>query len=265
MISETIRCRACGVINVLPVNECTACGTLLPPPPKDGPTPAPHPIPDLAACADGGWPRVRGVAHLFVGVLILFVAGFVAGKLGVPSVQVDLSLTGVFAIVACLCLLLAWSQFSPLLRTAGGWRGLVAALVGFLAIAGFAVVYFPAIRWIGFPVIRLSDAYLEAGWPVWSVYALLSLAPAISEEIAFRGYVMARLDGLFTPTETLLVQAALFALVHLGPVIFPSHFVIGLVLGLIRRRTRSLYPGMLTHAGWNAAVVWTELAGYPFP
>ena len=44
-------------------------------------------------------------------------------------------------------------------------------------------------------------------------------------------------------------------MLHLGVAIFPSHLVIGLVLGALRRRTRSLYPGMAVHLTWNAAVV----------
>jgi uncharacterized protein len=61
-----------------------------------------------------------------------------------------------------------------------------------------------------------------------------------------------------------LLQAVLFSLLHLGLAIFPSHFVIGLVLGLLRRRTRSLYPGMAVHMTWNAAVVWADLQGHNF-
>jgi membrane protease YdiL (CAAX protease family) len=45
-----------------------------------------------------------------------------------------------------------------------------------------------------------------------------------------------------------------------GVVIFPSHFFIGLVLGLLRRWTGSLYPGIAVHAAWNARVIWLELA-----
>jgi len=75
---------------------------------------------------------------------------------------------------------------------------------------------------------------------------------------------MSRLDRLLTARESLLVQAALFSLLHLGVVIFPSHFVIGLVLGVLRRRTRSLYPGMAVHASWNAIIVFAEMSGRTF-
>lgn len=40
---------------------------------------------------------------------------------------------------------------------------------------------------------------------------------------------------------------------------FVSHFVLGLVLGWLRERTRSLLPGMLTHGLYNAALLALEL------
>ena len=38
-----------------------------------------------------------------------------------------------------------------------------------------------------------------------------------------------------------------------------SHFLMGLCFGYMRRRSRSIYPGMLLHACWNALVVLQEL------
>ena len=35
---------------------------------------------------------------------------------------------------------------------------------------------------------------------------------------------------------------------------FPSHFLMGLCFGYMRRRSRSIYPGMALHAMWNALV-----------
>jgi membrane protease YdiL (CAAX protease family) len=39
----------------------------------------------------------------------------------------------------------------------------------------------------------------------------------------------------------------------------------GLLFGVLRRRTGSLYPGMLVHAGWNTTIIWAELAARRFP
>lgn len=46
---------------------------------------------------------------------------------------------------------------------------------------------------------------------------------------------------------------------QLLPANFISHFVIGLILGLVRTRSRSLYPGMIIHTLWNAIVISGEI------
>ena len=206
-----------------------------------------------------GWRRVRGVARLFLGCLAVLLVGTVVTKLGVRELHVDLALTALVAVVACLALVFGWKTLAPTLRTTGGTRGLLAAIVGWLAIAGLAQVYFPVFRWLGFPFVRCTDIYVDAGFPTWSTYLFISLVPAICEEIVFRGYITARLSDLLSPIETIVVQAALFALIHLSPVVFPSHFVMGVVFGIVRRRAGSLYPSMFAHAAWNACVVFSEV------
>jgi membrane protease YdiL (CAAX protease family) len=59
--------------------------------------------------------------------------------------------------------------------------------------------------------------------------------------------------------EAWLVQAAFFSILHLSPVIFPTHFAMGLIFGWLRMRTDSLIPGMILHALWNAAIILLEL------
>ena len=63
--------------------------------------------------------------------------------------------------------------------------------------------------------------------------------------------------------EALVVQAALFSVVHLLPLVFVSHFVFGLLLGQVRRWTKSLYPCVALHALWNASVFAGELLSGP--
>jgi membrane protease YdiL (CAAX protease family) len=81
---------------------------------------------------------------------------------------------------------------------------------------------------------------------------MIAVQPAIFEEIAFRGLVF---DALFTVTgsgvETVLASAAMFAILHLSVPSFPHLFLMGAVLGLLRLRTGSLYPGMLLHFTHN--------------
>jgi membrane protease YdiL (CAAX protease family) len=71
--------------------------------------------------------------------------------------------------------------------------------------------------------------------------------------------IQTRLAGVLTQTEAWIVQAALFSVLHLSPLIFVTHFGMGLMLGWLRDWSKSIYPGMLLHAAWNAVVVVDEL------
>jgi membrane protease YdiL (CAAX protease family) len=252
------RCRACGVPNLAEARYCRGCGTLLPEPDA---TPAPEPLapPARGDIAEQAWREVRGVAWLFLALVTLVVGAVIAEKAGAGEAATDLVVTSAVGLLALALTAVAWRDVRPLLATTGGLRGAAVASGAFLALFAFGAAYFGACRWLGFPLVRATDAHVAAGWPAWASYLLISAAPGVCEELLFRGYVMERLSRALTANEALLVQAALFSVLHFGVVIFPSHFVIGLMLGLVRRLSGSLYPGMAVHAAWNAHVVWTEL------
>ena len=136
-----------------------------------------------------------------------------------------------------------------------------AALVGiaFLFVA-LASAYFWAIELLGVPVASMTTTFTRAGWPLWAMFLLLSVMPAVFEELAFRGVIQSSLERILNVRDAWLIQAALFSVLHLSPLMFPSHFLMGLCFGYMRRRSRSIYPGMLLHACWNALVVLEELS-----
>jgi membrane protease YdiL (CAAX protease family) len=83
---------------------------------------------------------------------------------------------------------------------------------------------------------------------------LLGLMPAIVEETLFRGALVPRLG--------VVVTAVLFAALHTQYALTFATlevFVLGIGLGLLRQRSGSTLPGMVTHAGYNIAV---GLIGY---
>jgi len=138
------------------------------------------------------------------------------------------------------------------------WWLIPATLAG---LALFMEIYVRALGALGAETLRVSDGYARHGWPAWSAFALLALAPALVEEVAFRGFLYGRLAEVMGPREALVVQAAMFSVLHMLPLMFVSHFVMGLVFGLLRTRTGSLVPSMIVHLAWNALVVARELAG----
>jgi membrane protease YdiL (CAAX protease family) len=111
----------------------------------------------------------------------------------------------------------------------------------------------------GVPFERITDEMQRHHYRLWQLIAFYSLAPAVLEEIAFRGIIFNRLSLVLGEREAWLVQAAFFSVLHLSPVIFLTHFAMGLIFGWLRMRTRSLLPGMVLHGGWNASVILLEL------
>jgi membrane protease YdiL (CAAX protease family) len=131
----------------------------------------------------------------------------------------------------------------------------IAAAVQFLALG--AVFYL--LEKTGIPFERITDEMRRHDYSLWQLLALYSLAPAVFEEIAFRGVMFDRLRRVLGEREGWLVQAAFFSILHLSPVIFPTHFAMGLIFGWLRMRTGSLLPGMILHAAWNAVNIILEL------
>ena len=119
--------------------------------------------------------------------------------------------------------------------------------------------YFHFLNYLNWPMAEMSNSYVKAGWSLGAILALNSVDPGIFEEIAFRGIIQTKLARILSKREALVIQAALFSVLHLSPTIFLSHFVMGLVLGWARLRTGKIYYGMFLHMAWNAFVLLQEM------
>jgi hypothetical protein len=86
------------------------------------------------------------------------------------------------------------------------------------------------------------------------MFVLVVVAP-LSEELLFRGVLLSRLSRGLSPTNAVVVSAALFAGIHLidpdAAFVVPGLFVIGLVLGYQALRTGRIGLSIMTHAGVN--------------
>jgi membrane protease YdiL (CAAX protease family) len=106
---------------------------------------------------------------------------------------------------------------------------------------------------------RLHDALRPSG-PADALVSLaaIALAPALFEEILFRGIVLPSLLRSLGTGGAIAVSALLFGFIHLdfvtpGATFYrvPFAFVVGLGLGLLRVRSGSLLPPVLAHALLN--------------
>ena len=109
--------------------------------------------------------------------------------------------------------------------------------------------------------------------PLWVVWLVVALTPAICEELFFRGFVLSGLRRLGV-APALLVSALLFGLAHSSIYrLLPTAFL-GLLFGYAVWRTRSVACSITAHAinnGLMAAMVylpgqfhWLASSGGPF-
>ena len=212
-----------------------------------------------ASVFDSHWREIKQVGWLFA---LLLGSSLIAGIFVrfEPSPWLDVSASSVDAIIVMVFAVIHYRDIRPLIgRPALDLRGVVAlTMCGLIFVAAMSG-YFSLIKWAGFSVFRAAGIFEKAGWPVVSMFALVSLSPAIVEEVAFRGVIQSTLQRVAGEREALLIQAALFSVLHLMPMMFISHFFMGLCFGYMRVRSKSLYPSMILHAAWNAYVLCGEL------
>jgi membrane protease YdiL (CAAX protease family) len=115
----------------------------------------------------------------------------------------------------------------------------------------------------------LSDSQREAGYRFLtdglSSIVLVSILAPVIEELLFRGIILRSFLRQYSPSRAIVYSAVVFGFAHMNIHQFVIAFVIGLVIGKIYERTRSLIPGMLLHAAYNAVVTVAAFRCGPDP
>jgi membrane protease YdiL (CAAX protease family) len=133
----------------------------------------------------------------------------------------------------------------------GAWRHYVEAVVA----AGLGVAF--AVAWVRLlgeaPADPISRLRTTLG--LLPTLLVVAVAPAVLEEIAFRGLLQGRLLALLGERAGVVTTAIAFAVCHGMPLVLPIHFALGLYLGWLRLRAGTLLPGMLMHFVYNGTLV----------
>jgi len=249
------QCPACHR-NVRPDTQfCPGCGQAL----TALATPARTDAATSSARFEKHWGELKRVGWVF-GLLLAtsFVFGVAWRSDHSPWPVVFLS--AVDAAIVLVAVGLRYRKLLFLFQLRASTRRDLAALAAIaIVFVSLASAYFWTIERLGVPIASATATFTNAGWPLWTMFLLISLMPAVFEELAFRGVIQSSLERVLNARDAWLIQAALFSVLHLYPLMFPSHFLMGLCFGYMRRRSRSIYPGMLLHAFWNALVVLKEL------
>jgi membrane protease YdiL (CAAX protease family) len=144
----------------------------------------------------------------------------------------------------------SWSLRLP----AWHWLLTAAFVAPALALAGLAVgdlqPALPAGMTTGAETL---DDIATAHWSI--ALACLALAPAVCEELLFRGAILGLLKQRLPAIIAVLISALMFAALHGSPWRFLPQFVVGIALAVLTLRSGSVLPAILLHAIYNG-LLW---------
>lgn len=148
--------------------------------------------------------------------------------------------------------LLVWNHFS-------WWRLLVVIVVAILS----AVCVNYGVKWINRSVfdreLYYYSSFRHLAFPKLSMFLLIALFPAFSEELAYRGVIQAGLLKIMHSRQAVVMTALLFAIIHMSIISFVWLLPFALFLGYVRQRSKTIWYGIIIHFFFNATTCYLEL------
>lgn len=180
---------------------------------------------------------------------------------GTPAAFVINGGVGVFEIGVVLWLFMG--RYARVSFREAGWRELALRDVGY-GVLGFVILAISLTCTLavdtGFhdAVAYIVDSIAHYTPQQRALFVLMGVIAAIPEETIFRGILQPTLQKMLGRWGGIVLTAAIFSLYHvqyqLALPLLVSHFVTGLVLGLLRERTGTLWAPAIAHA-----LVWVVL------
>ena len=93
---------------------------------------------------------------------------------------------------------------------------------------------------------------------IFSFLSIVIAAPLL-EEILFRGIILEGFLKNYSPKKAILLSAVIFGAIHLNPWQASGAFLIGILIGWLYWKTRSLMPGIIIHFVNNAIAFFVIL------
>jgi len=198
----------------------------------------------------------------FCGILILTIRFFMSFALPQPESFDDfavLALISSLVVIATPALLMSvmftTSPQRTLLLRVPRWSTLPAAAI-------LALFLHPMVMGLQQLVLNLYpvnesalarlEGMLQGTSNLWVLLGVMALAPAICEELAFRGFILSGFRHLGRKWQAIVLSSLFFGLSH---AIFQQSlvaFFVGLVIGFIAVQTASIFPCMVYHVCHNS-------------
>lgn len=172
------------------------------------------------------------------------------------------------AIIACpalfMALILTTSVRQTLRLRMPNWKFLAIAAVLPFALHPLSLELMASLHWF-FPQLpegatRLLKTMGDQEQGLWLLLIAFAAAPAICEEIAFRGFILTGFTRNGRTRLAIALSALAFGAMHMIPQQVFNGTLLGIVLGLMALRSNSLLPGVVFHFLFNSLAVLRERA-----
>ena len=204
-------------------------------------------------------------AAILCGVLILLIRFFASFMFSMPESWAGFAMSTVISLVAFIAipaiimsLLLTRSPATTLLL-----RSVRLDAVAMAAL--LALMLHPANVAIGLLVqkvypysvdivtqLKLFESVIDGAPNLWAIILVLAVAPAICEEIAFRGFILSGLRHMGHKWVAILVTSVFFGAAHMILQQSLTACIVGMVLGYLAVQTGSLLPCIVYHLTHNS-------------
>lgn len=105
----------------------------------------------------------------------------------------------------------------------------------------------------------------DPSMPLWLILLAFAVAPAICEEIAFRGFMLSGFRRSGRVGLAIVLSSIAFGIIHMIPQQVFSASLMGLILGIMCVRSRSLLPGIAFHVVNNSLAILSGRVGPDLP
>jgi membrane protease YdiL (CAAX protease family) len=197
------------------------------------------------------FPSVRDAFILVIGTLLLFmlISLFLAG--GTHKIQL-LILEAALVVPVILFVLIKKIPLTVFRLNPAPVRLIILSLVisvSFSMLSAELGVWIQKIRPMS-PQIEASIRELMTIRTVWDAVLLIAGAvviAAVTEEMLFRGFFQTTLERTGSAGRAIGIGAFVFAMLHFNPWWFPEIILMGVVLGILSWRSRSILPCIFVH------------------
>ena len=202
---------------------------------------------------------------LLCGILILVIRFFMSMGAGVPTDWMQFSKQTVVVLLAAVAMpavLMAMFLTRNPLKTLRlqkcsipvACAAVLAAILlhpAIMSLTNLVMAIYPASGDLSMAESLMSAIFADAPG-LWAMILVIALAPAVFEELAFRGFILSGCESWGSKFQAILISSILFGLAH--SIIQQSivTFFIGCLIGFIAVQTRSLIPCVLYHCFHNS-------------